>query len=241
MCVCVWGWGGPIPVWSCSAEPYWLRRGEGLVPPNLEDDKWNLKETVNCSHFIKSPGRVNYKIYGGLIEWASGGRSGREAAGEPQTVVRWVAVTHRHSFSWDLFCVKDFAERLWFIPAAIKAQAVDKCWSPARRTRPLMRTLETSGQSEGNAASCFELRAEIFIDLQTPNALGHRWVTCFMNTNPFKRKRRSNNCSPRRHNAHDQGCETLQPQFGPPHFTGRHHAQILSRRRNWSTLLQVDS
>lgn len=38
-------------------------------PPNLKDDKWHLKETVKHNYCIKSSVKVNYKIYGGLIEW----------------------------------------------------------------------------------------------------------------------------------------------------------------------------
>lgn len=41
-------------------------------PPNLEDDKWHLKETVKHNNCIKSSFKVNYKINGGLIEWVSG-------------------------------------------------------------------------------------------------------------------------------------------------------------------------
>lgn len=41
-------------------------------PPKPEDDKWHLKETVKHNYCIKSSVKVNYKIYGGLIEWVSG-------------------------------------------------------------------------------------------------------------------------------------------------------------------------
>lgn len=43
-----------------------------VVPPNPEDDKSHLKETVKHGHCIKSSVKVNYKIYESLIEWASG-------------------------------------------------------------------------------------------------------------------------------------------------------------------------
>lgn len=122
-----------------------------------------LKVTVNYSHGIKSSGRVNYKIYGALIEWVSGEWSGREAAGELQTVVRWVAVTHRHSFSWDLFCVKGFAEWPWFIPAAGKARA---------RGRMLVSGppyLETSGANQRPAVPRLKAPSwDFFIRLRKP-------------------------------------------------------------------------
>lgn len=57
-----------------SVGPDWLSRGEGLAfgPPNLGDDEWHLKQTVKHHYCIKSSVKVNYKIYGGLIEWVSG-------------------------------------------------------------------------------------------------------------------------------------------------------------------------
>lgn len=84
-----------------------------VVPPNPDDDKSHLKETVKHGHCIKSSVKVNYKIYESLIEWVSGEWSGREAAGKLLSDERqWLT----HSSSWDLVCVMDVSERGWFIP-----------------------------------------------------------------------------------------------------------------------------
>lgn len=70
------GWGSRVTAQNrlSTVGPEWLSRGEGLAPgpPNPEDDKWHLKETVKHNYCIKSSVKVNYKIYGGLIEWVSG-------------------------------------------------------------------------------------------------------------------------------------------------------------------------
>lgn len=58
-----------------SFGPCWYRRRGGVRifgPPKPENDKWHLKETVKHIYCIKSSVKVNYKIYGGLIEWVSG-------------------------------------------------------------------------------------------------------------------------------------------------------------------------
>lgn len=62
------------PLRTGSVGPNWLSQGEGLAfgPPIPEDDKWHLKETVKHNYCIKSSVKVNYKIYGGLIEWVPG-------------------------------------------------------------------------------------------------------------------------------------------------------------------------
>lgn len=88
----LWGWGGGGRQGHGPEQAHSDLTGsaEGRVLPsdlqNLEDDKWHLKETVKHNYCIKSSVKVNYKIYRGLIEWVSGERSRREAAGEPQTV-----------------------------------------------------------------------------------------------------------------------------------------------------------
>lgn len=117
-----------------------------------------------------------------------------------------------HSLSWDLVCVKDLSEWQWFIPAAIKEEAMSNCWSPAYL--PWWGPWKHQGKLSKGSLN------EISCEIQKQPICWHRWeTTCSIINTSVKKILRSNNTTLYRQSTRGQKCEILCMQFAPLPFT----------------------